>query len=168
MSRKVGLIWAQDIDGIIGNEGQLPWTLPEDLKHFADVTKGSAVIMGRKTWDSLPESSRPLKGRLNMVLTRQPDWAAEGAHPASSLDEALEAAGDYERVWVIGGGSVYQQALSVARRAVVTKVYTEAAGNVFAPQLGDEWVRTDTSGLLTSRTGLLYRHFQFDKIFTVK
>lgn len=168
MSRKIGLIWAQDIDGVIGNDGQLPWSLPEDLKHFADVTKGSAVIMGRKTWDSLPESSRPLKGRLNVVLTNQPDWSAKGAHPVSSLDDALEATGDYERVWIIGGGSVYQQALRVARTALVTKVYTEAPGNVFAPSLGDEWVRTSTSGLLTSQTGLPYRHFRFDKIFTVK
>ena len=75
----VGLIWAEAHGGVIGAEGGMPWNVPEDLAHFKEITLGAPVIMGRKTWDSLPERFRPLPGRENIVITRQQDWSAEGA-----------------------------------------------------------------------------------------
>src|SRR5690606_39050619 len=88
----VGLIWAEAAGGVIGAEGAMPWHVPEDLAHFKEVTMGSPVVMGRKTWDSLPERFRPLQGRENIVITRQQDWAAEGARRAANVSEAVRGA----------------------------------------------------------------------------
>ena len=86
---RLGLIWAQARRRVIGREGALPWHLPQDMAHFRQATAGCAVIMGRKTWDSLPPCFRPLPGRVNIVITRQPGWNAPGARPAASLPQAL-------------------------------------------------------------------------------
>src|SRR5690606_18681852 len=101
---RVGLIWAESIGGVIGYQGAMPWHLPEDLAHFKDLTMGSPVIMGRKSWDALPERFRPLPGRQNIVVTRQADWQADGADVAHSVSAALElaAASAADEVWVIG------------------------------------------------------------------
>ena len=85
----VGLIWAEARGGVIGAEGGMPWHVPEDLAHFKAVTLGAPVIMGRKTWDSLPERFRPLSGRENVVITRQQDWTADGARRAATVSEAV-------------------------------------------------------------------------------
>jgi dihydrofolate reductase len=154
----VGLIWAQSTDGVIGDHGALPWHLPEDLRRFRSLTMGATVIMGRATWDSLPESVRPLPGRRNVVLSRQPGWQAEGALTASSLEQALAAA--VEPVWVIGGASVYAAALPQAQRLEVTEVEGSFRGDVHAPRIGPEWQLTErrpTTGWARSRTGLSYR-----------
>ncbi len=154
----VGLIWAQAANGVIGSDGGLPWHLPEDLAHFRRITMGSTVVMGRATWDSLPEAARPLRDRHNVVLTRRPGWTAEGATVARSLTEALDAApGD---VWVIGGASVYAAALPVADRLEVTELAEPFEGDVLAPVIGPEWQRTPVAvddAWLVSRTGLRYR-----------
>lgn len=166
MSRKVGLIWAQANGGVIGNEGKLPWNLSEDLKHFAEVTRGSAVIMGRRTWDSLPESRRPLPGRLNIVVSRSPEKVS-GVGAVASLQDALEASMGYERVWVIGGAQIFAEALSVARTALVTQIFTDVEGDTFAPKFGHDWKNSWTSELRWSSTGVRYRFAQFDKILSV-
>ena len=153
----VGLVWAQSANGVIGSKGGLPWHLPEDLALFRGLTLGSTVVMGRATWDSLPEAARPLRDRRNVVLTRQPDWAAPGAVVVRSLTEALETApGD---VWVIGGASVYPAALPYADRLVVTELAERFEGDVLAPVIGADWRRTpaDSDEWLVSRTGLHYR-----------
>ena len=100
---RAGLVWAQSTSGVIGRGGDIPWRVPEDLAHFKKVTMGHTVVMGRRTWDSLPASVRPLPGRRNIVLSRQVDFAAEGAEVVGSLDEALSEPG----AWVIGGGQIY-------------------------------------------------------------
>src|SRR5690554_661473 len=87
--REIGMIWAEARGGVIGAEGGLPWHLPEDLAHFKAKTLGEAVVMGRKTWDSLPPRFRPLPGRENIVITRQPDWTADGARRAATLVDAV-------------------------------------------------------------------------------
>ena len=115
----VGLVWAQAANGVIGVDGGLPWQLPEDLARFKELTLGSTVVMGRATWESLPPAVRPLPGRRNVVLTRQPGWQAPGAVVARSLAEALDQPGD---VWVIGGASVYREALPLADVVVVTEL----------------------------------------------
>lgn len=154
----VGLVWAQAANGVIGADGTLPWHLPEDLARFKALTTGSTVVMGRATWESLPASVRPLPGRRNVVLTRQPGWEAPGAVVAGSLEEALAGAdGD---VWVIGGGSVYRHALPRADRLVVTELERPFPGDTYAPELGPGWQlveRDPAAGWHRSVTGLEYR-----------
>ena len=123
------LILARASNGVIGKDNAMPWHLPEDLAHFKRVTLGCPVVMGRKTWDSLPERFRPLPGRLNVVVTRQADWSAPGALPAGSLDEAVALCPPDAEAWVIGGAQLYAQALPLARSAVVTEIGAEYEGD---------------------------------------
>ena len=154
----VALIWAQAERRVIGDHGKLPWHLPEDLNRFRALTMGSTVVMGRATWESLPDKVRPLPGRRNVVLSRQPGWRATGATVAGSLENAL--AGAAEPVWVIGGASVYRSALPFADRIEVTEVDGSYAGDAFAPEIGPGWLvtgREPATGWQQSRTGLRYR-----------
>ncbi|MDQ1642828.1 MAG: dihydrofolate reductase [Actinomycetota bacterium] len=155
----LGLIWAQAANGVIGDHGRLPWHLPEDLRRFKALTLGSTVVMGRATWESLPDRARPLPERHNVVLTRQPGWRAEGATPAASLEEALAGAeGD---TWVIGGATVYRAALAAADVVELTELQESFPGDVFAPSLGTaDWevvARDPESGWRVSSTGLHFR-----------
>jgi dihydrofolate reductase len=158
----VGLVWAQDERGVIGRDGALPWHLPEDLAHFRSLTRGATVVMGRATWESLPERYRPLPGRRNVVLSRQPGYPAPGADVRGSLTAALaDAEGP---VWVIGGARVYEQAQSLADRAAVTEVDVRVDGDALAPRLDERWrrVATDPSdGWHRSTTGLAYRFVEY-------
>ena len=154
-SPRIHLIFARASNGVIGRDGRLPWHLPEDLAHFKRTTLGCPVIMGRKTWDSLPPKFRPLPGRLNFVVTRQPHWQAEGARRAASLAEALAACADSADAWVIGGADLYAQALPLARSAVVTEIDAAFAGDAHAPQFGTDWVETRREPH-TSATGLTF------------
>ncbi|MDB5946152.1 MAG: dihydrofolate reductase [Ramlibacter sp.] len=140
--RRLHLIFARSANGVIGKDGGLPWHLPEDLAHFKRLTSGHPVIMGRKTWDSLPPRFRPLPGRLNIVVTRQPGWRADGAMRAASLDEALALAPAEADVWVIGGAEIYRAALPLAHSAVVTEIDAEFDGDAHAPVLGPRWRET--------------------------
>jgi dihydrofolate reductase len=153
----VSLIWAEAADRVIGNDGTLPWELPEDLQRFKELTTGATVVMGRATWQSLPASVRPLPGRRNIVLSRSPGFQAPGAEVFGSLDDALAAAdGD---VWVIGGASGYAEALARADRVVRTRVHVSVEGDVRAPELGPEWTmvtRDPETGLHESASGLGY------------
>ena len=157
---KIGLIWAQARNRVIGKNGVMPWHLPEDLAHFKRVTLNHPVIMGRKTWDSLPPRFRPLPGRTNIVVTRQDDWAPEPAADsvvrAASLDAALqEAARHSDSVWVMGGAQIYAQSLPLAQRVEVTIIHQDFEGDAHAPTLGAEWVEAERSDH-TSAKGLAY------------
>jgi dihydrofolate reductase len=158
----VGLVWAQDRGGVIGRDGALPWHLPEDLAHFRALTRGATVVMGRATWESLPERFRPLPGRRNVVLSRRPGYRAAGADVRDSLDAALA---DVEGpVWVIGGAQVYEQAKSLADRATVTEVDVRVDGDALAPRLDGRWRRLATDpaeGWHRSTTGLAYRFVEY-------
>ncbi|MEO7549160.1 MAG: dihydrofolate reductase [Ramlibacter sp.] len=136
---RIGVIWAQARGGVIGKDNTIPWRLPEDMAHFKAVTMGCPVIMGRKTWDSLPAIFRPLPGRRNIVVTRQPDWQADGAERAATLDEAITLCGDTPRAWVIGGAQIYRLALPLADLAEITEVGIDVQGDTFAPALGAAW-----------------------------
>jgi dihydrofolate reductase len=122
-------------NGAIGRDNQLLWRLPEDLKHFRALTMGAPVIMGRKTWDSLPERFRPLPGRHNIVLSRSGEFRAEGASVATTLDEALALAerDAPERAFVIGGEQIYREALPKADELELTEVERDFEGDVFFP-----------------------------------
>lgn len=136
---KLHLIFARARNGVIGANNTLPWHLPEDLAHFKRTTLGCPVIMGRKTWDSLPPKFRPLPGRLNIVVTRQTDWQAEGASRASSIEEAMRLCPPGADAWVIGGAEIYAQAAPWASSAVVTEIDQDFEGDAFAPTLGKDW-----------------------------
>jgi dihydrofolate reductase len=153
----IGLIWAQARNGVIGRDGTLPWHLPEDLAHFRTVTSGATVVMGRRTWESLPAKFRPLPGRRNVVLTRDDSWSADGAETMHDLTGALAAAstGDGD-VWVIGGASVYPDAVPYADRIVRTEIDLDVDGDAHAPQLGPEWVGAP-GDWRSSSTGLRFR-----------
>ena len=120
----ITLVLAMAKNGVIGKGGAIPWRIADDLKRFKQLTLGKPVIMGRKTWDSLPK--KPLPGRDNIVVTRQRDWSAEGAINASSLDEALAKSRD---VNVIGGGEIYHEALAHADRIELTEVHRDFDGD---------------------------------------
>ena len=136
---KIGLIWAQARNRVIGKNGVMPWHLPEDLAHFKRVTLNHPVIMGRKTWDSIPPKFRPLPGRTNIVVTRQADWHEKGAQCSSSLREALQQCENSEQVWVIGGAQIYAQALPLADELVVTEIDAAFDGDAHAPAIGPDW-----------------------------
>lgn len=137
---RLNLIYARAANGVIGKDNALPWHLPEDMAHFKRHTLGCPVIMGRKTWDSLPPKFRPLPGRLNIVVTRDRAWQAKGAAVAHSLDAARDLCPPDSDAWVIGGAQVYAQALPLASRVVVTEIGRDFEGDAFAPTLGPEWV----------------------------
>ncbi len=137
----LSLVLAVARNGVIGCDNALPWRLPADLARFKRLTLGKPVVMGRKTWESL--RIRPLPGRINIVLTRQPDYLAEGARIAASLGAAIEAAGFAPDVMVIGGAEIYRQALPLASRVYLTRVEAEPAGDAFFPALDPaEWLET--------------------------
>ena len=131
--KRIVLVVARADNGVIGVGGDLPWRLPPDLAHFKRTTMGHVLVMGRKTYDTL---GRPLPGRTNVVVTRQPDWSAEGVLTAGSLDQALTLASAYDGdVMVIGGGEIYAQALDVADVVELTEVHLFPAGDVRFPNL---------------------------------
>ncbi|MDA8519977.1 dihydrofolate reductase [Acidovorax sp. NCPPB 4044] len=137
------LIYARAANGVIGRDNAMPWHLPEDLAHFKQRTHGGAVVMGRKTWESLPERFRPLPGRTNVVVTRQADWQAFGALRATGLEEAIALARAHsDAVWIIGGAQIYAQALPLADAVEVTEIQQDFDGDARAPTLGPEWQET--------------------------
>lgn len=143
----VRMVWAQAHGGVIGDGHSMPWHIPEDLAYFKQATAGRPVVMGRATWDSLPERFRPLPGRRNIVCTRDPGWSAEGAERAASVDEALTAAGP--DVAVMGGGQIYAAAVAVADQCLVTEIDAHAHGSVVAPVLDEAWERVEVGEWIT-------------------
>ena len=153
----MGLVWAQSTSGVIGRGGDIPWRVPEDLARFKQVTMGHTVVMGRQTWDSLPAGVRPLPGRRNVVLSRQPDFAAAGAEVVDSLEAALTTS--EPETWVIGGAQIYLLGLPHATRCEVTEVDIDLPrddDDAVAPLLDESWLG-ETGDWQVSRSGLRYR-----------
>ncbi len=130
MRPRVTLIAAVAANGVIGRDNKLPWRLPEDLRHFKTLTMGHPMIMGRKTWESLPGR---LPGRPHIVITRNPDYRAEGATVVGSLPAAIAAAGDSDEVFVIGGAELYAQALGIADQLQLTEIAADFEGDTRFP-----------------------------------
>ena len=131
----MSLVVAAAENDVIGNDNQLLWHLPNDMKFFRDTTWAMPVVMGRKTFESL--SGKPLKGRLNIVITRQPGWSADGVSVVHNLDEAIALAtkADYKELFVIGGGEIYREAFEKADRIYLTRVHTTIPGDTFFPAM---------------------------------
>jgi len=158
----LALIWAQARDRVIGAGGVMPWHLTEDLRHFRALTGSDPVIMGRRTWDSLPERYRPLPGRTNVVVTRREGWEAPGTTVVHSVEQALAAAGDASMVWVIGGAELYAQTIASADRLEVTEIDLDVDGDTQAPEPGTGWTQ-DAGEWLTASNGLRYRFVTYTR-----
>lgn len=161
----ISLIWAQASNGVIGADGTMPWHLPEDLAHFKELTMGSTVIMGRRTWESFPARFRPLPGRRNVVVTRDPTWSAEGAEIAHSIDEAfaLDAS-----PWVIGGAQLFAATIDRASRLEVTEIDISPGGDTYAPAIDfSVWEPTPLTAdapWLTAGNDLRYRFVTYARV----
>lgn len=146
------LIWAQSTSGVIGRDNGIPWRLPEDQARFKELTMGQTVVMGRLTWESLPATVRPLPGRRNVVISRDPEYRADGADVVTELPAERD-------IWVIGGAQLYALALPLADRCEITEVDIDLPrddDDATAPVLDESWVGTE-GDWLTSDSGLRYR-----------
>jgi dihydrofolate reductase len=128
---RLTLIVARARNGVIGRAGTMPWRLPEDLAHFKRTTMGHPIVMGRRTWASI---GRALPGRRSIVVSRNPSFSAPGAEVVSSLDAALQAAGDVPEVFVIGGTQLFEEAAPRAQRLLVTHIDADFEGDTFFPK----------------------------------
>lgn len=140
----IAIVVAHAANGVIGRDGGLPWQLPTDMRRFRELTTGHTVVMGRRTFESLPGAYRPLPNRRNLVLSSNPDYAADGAEVFTELDAALDAcAGE---CFVIGGGLTYRDALPRVQRVYATEIDLALDGDAFFPDLiEDEWRCVDRS-----------------------
>ncbi|MBE7162275.1 MAG: dihydrofolate reductase [Williamsia herbipolensis] len=157
----VALIWAADRAGAIGSGNTIPWRVPEDQRRFRDLTSGHPVIMGRRTWDSLPPRFRPLPNRHNIVITRDASWSAEGATAVTDVDSALHLAQREDDTVVISGGEqIYALALPHADTLWVTDIDLKIdAPDAFAPAVAEaDWETVADHGWQTSSTGIRYRY----------
>lgn len=145
----VTIIAAVAANMVIGNKGKLPWNIPEDLQYFKEITEGGTVIMGRKTWESLPAHVRPLKGRRNIVLTTSPTYIPFRAEVAHSLGDALTKCGACEKVFIIGGASVFEEAQKVANHMLLTHVQLYPDGDTFFPNVLQDWALENRRKLVT-------------------
>jgi len=140
---EVVIIAAVAKNRVIGKDNQLIWNIPEDMAHFKALTAGHTVVMGRKTWESLPPRFRPLPGRRNIVISRQDDYAAPGAELADSLENALKLASTAAIVFLIGGEQIYAQAMALADRLEITEVDLEPEGDAWFPEISTvNWKKT--------------------------
>lgn len=157
------LIVAAADNGVIGKNGAIPWRLPEDLRRFKALTMGHPIVMGRKTWDSFPK--KPLPGRTNIVITRQLGWRADGAVPATSLEDALRLAEDLgDTVFIIGGGEIYRAALTLATHVELTEVHRAFDGDAHFPALDKSaWRETAREDHATAE-GLRYSFVSLERV----
>ncbi len=133
----LSIIAAMAHNRVIGKDNRLPWNLPADLQHFKRITMGKPMIMGRKTWESLPGL---LPGRRHIVVTGDPDYQADGAEVVHSLEQAISQAGDVDEVMLVGGANLYAQALALASRLYLTEIDAEVDGDAWFPEFDPaEW-----------------------------
>ncbi|MDR0414977.1 MAG: dihydrofolate reductase [Prevotellaceae bacterium] len=161
----ISIVVAVADNGVIGHANRLPWHIPEDLRRFKRLTFGHVVVMGRKTFESI---GKPLPNRKNIVISRtaQANSAAVGWVAAGSLQEALQEAQGYGgEVFVIGGDSVYRQAMPLVQRLYVTHVHATVEGDSFFPEIsGEEWEPVDSSGIMVcDRSGLRYSFATYNR-----
>jgi len=147
------LIWAQAHDRVIGNEGGMPWHVPADLAHFKELTMGDTVVMGRRTWDALDPRFRPLPGRRNVVVTRDPSWSAEGAEVVHEVPVVG---------WIIGGAELFAATIDRADRLEVTELDLDVPGDTWAPPIGPSWKAEPTAWQESG--GVRYRFLSYGRV----
>jgi dihydrofolate reductase len=154
------IIVAYASNRVIGRDNALPWKLPGDLAHFKRTTLGSPIIMGRKTWESL---GRPLPGRKNIVISRDPAYSAEGAYVVNTFDDAVHACADTAVAYVIGGAQLYTQALARAARIVATEVHADIPGDAYFPLLPSFAWRETARSEQAAENGLAYAFVEYER-----
>lgn len=159
----LALIAACARGGVIGLENRLPWHLPEDMKFFRETTRGKPVIMGRKTWESLPDAFRPLPGRLNIVVSRNPDFHATGGTVVANLEAALAAAGDADIAFVIGGAELYRLTLPLADRLLLTEIDRDYTGDAFFPDFDRSVWREASRQSQVAESGLPFAFVSYER-----
>jgi len=156
----ISFIVAASTNNIIGRNNQLPWSLPNDMKFFKNITWAMPVLMGRKSFESL---SKPLPGRLNVVITRQKDWKPEGATVVHSVEEAIKVAtaADYNEAFIIGGGEIFKEAMPVADKIYLTRVDVNLEGDAFFPVMNaKEWMMVSEQSFPADEKHAYAYHFQ--------
>ncbi len=154
---RVAIIAAVARNGVIGHRNRMPWHLPEDLKRFKQLTLGHAVIMGRRTFESI---GKPLAGRNNIVVTRSPDWTCAGCHAAHSLEAALAAVHEREDAFVIGGAQIYALAFPIASRLYITEIERDFEGDAFFPEFDrSRWREVSRESRVLEGAGGFSYHF---------
>ena len=160
--QKITLIAACADNGCIGIDNTMPWYLPEDFAFFKQYTLEKPVVMGRKTWESLPK--KPLPGRRNIVITRQPDYQAEGAELADSVQTALAMCADAEEIIIMGGAQIYAQAMPLATDLRITEVDLHVAGDAFFPAIDAAQWRRCTHEAHQSSKGIDYAFVHYERV----
>jgi dihydrofolate reductase len=163
VSAIISFVLARADNGVIGDRGTIPWRIPEDLKRFKAITMGKPIVMGRKTWDSFPK--KPLPGRTNIVITRDPNWRADGAVAVTSLDVALARAESEkpDEIAIIGGAEIWKLALPHANRIHQTEVHIDAKGDVSFPAFDTaQWRETAREDHATA-DGLRFSYVTLDR-----
>jgi dihydrofolate reductase len=159
---RISLIVAMDRQRGIGIANQLPWRLPEDLAHFKRTTTGHAIIMGRKTFDSI---GRPLPGRRSIVVTRNPDWQKEGVLTAPTPEQACVLARDEQEAFIIGGAELFVQTIALADRMIVTEIDAQFECDTFFPEVDrGSWQETGREAFHSARSGLDYAIVTYDRV----
>ncbi|MFJ5769734.1 dihydrofolate reductase [Psychrobacillus sp. NPDC093180] len=157
----ISLIVAHDPNRVIGLNNEMPWHIPGDLAYFKEKTMGKAIVMGRKTFESI---GRVLPGRKNIIITRNPSYQAEGAVVVTNLPDAIDLAKAYhEEVMIIGGEQIFRAILPKADRLYVTFIEQSFEGDTFFPAYGEEWVLVDTSEKMETAEGIHYVYLVYEK-----
>ena len=151
---RLSIVAAVARGGVIGRDNAIPWRIPEDARHFRLLTMGYPVVMGRRTWESLPDGYRPLPGRRNVVLSRDPGWHAKGAEHAGSLAEALRMLDGTRQVFVIGGADVYAAALPTADELLLTEIDADVEGDTLFPPFRADGFEETSRERLVSEVGV--------------
>jgi len=161
---KVSIIVAATTNLVIGKDNDIPWHIPTDLKNFKKVTEGSPVIMGRKCWESIPEKYRPLPNRTNVVLSRNPDYEANGAEVRNNLNEAIqEQINSADEIFIIGGSHIYKEAFKTADKLYLTQIYGNVEGDVFLEGLNpSDWQLVDATDMM-EENGFNFRFEEYER-----
>lgn len=139
----INIVVATSENNVIGKGNDIPWYIPKDLEHFKKLTTGNTVIMGRKTYESLPKEYRPLPNRFNIVITRDKSYQAKGCLVVNSLEEALRKSDNNREIFIIGGGQIYREGLKFAERIYLTKIHKNIEGDTYFPKLNKFWKLVD-------------------------
>lgn len=139
----VSIIVAKSKNNVIGNKGNLPWYIPEDLKRFKKLTSGKTVIMGRKTYESLPKESKPLSNRVNIVISKDKNFLAKDCIVVDSIEKAIKKSDNDKEIFIIGGGEIYKIALKYSDKIYVTEIDGNFLGDTHFPNLDDNWIESN-------------------------
>jgi dihydrofolate reductase len=157
---KITLVAALSDNNCIGENNRIPWHVPEDFEFFKNYTMGKPVVMGRKTWESLPK--KPLPGRPNYVISRQQEQQFSGAILCHSIEEAIQKLADCPEIIIMGGAQIYAQAMPLATDLRLTRIHVNVMGDTFFPAIdATEWQQTESSSHISSKNDIAYDLLHF-------